>query len=250
MKVVLFILAVACAAYALPEPLQSRLKREINFEQIKNTCPAKCLTEDKYRQTFSRLAPSGKAMAQKFKAGQKPTDIVPDVDPAQLEECCTEVQKIQTCVSKCNDPADAQVKAKAEAILVALKDLACDPEIKANIACLSKLDEGNPQPPAACEPCKQQLQPLIQNINESHNQGNIDWEKAKVIATAVCKFANCALKCIKEPVTAKCQAAGYKALVTMTKKTANLGQVAHSQFRPPGNFPNECKPDVVVAGAN
>jgi hypothetical protein len=250
MKTILAILALACVAYAMPE----RFKRDMpNFEAIKNSCPGKCLNEDKYRQTFSRLAPTGREVAKKFKASKKPTNIVPDLQAQQMEEACQEVGKVQTCISACNDPKDAQIKQKALAILNAVKDLTCDAEIKTHLTCLSKLDDEAPSTaPPECQQCEPLLEPLSTAAHETieANGTNLNWEKAKTMATAVCKFTNCALKCVKVPVEQKCQAAGYSALKTLIKKTANLAQVTHAQFRPPQNFPNECKPDVIVAGVS
>ena len=39
---------------------------------------------------------------------------------------CREITTMQTCVGNCNDPADAEMKQKAQAILVAVKDIVCD----------------------------------------------------------------------------------------------------------------------------
>jgi len=140
MKVILVILAMVCTVYAMPERLE-RLKRELDIEQLRNTCPGKCLDEDDFRQAMSRLAPKGNQVAQSFRSGGRPrTNMVSDIN---FDLLCTDVQKIQTCVSKCNKPEDAEVKRKAEAILVVAKDLSCSPETKTAAACFEKLEQGN-----------------------------------------------------------------------------------------------------------
>lgn len=246
MKVLLVVLAVACAAFAAPE---IREKREIDFNKLKDSCPGKCFDDGKYREKFTRMAPTGKAAAKKFASAQKPTVAVPDVSQAEWQECCQDVDKVKTCVEKCNDPKDAEIKQKAITILTSLKDLACDKDIQANIACLGTIDNDNVQVPAECNVCDPIKNELVTKLNQSMNTEGFDWEKAKAVATSVCKYTTCNLKCFKPVVEQKCQAAGYNALKTLTKKSAALVQTVHGQFRPPGNFPNECKPDAIVAGA-
>jgi hypothetical protein len=252
MKVILLILALSCTAFAMPEPDHlERFKRDI--AAAKNSCPGKCLMQDKYREWFTQLLPKatqfGKTIAE---GGQVP--VIPTLPAEKLDTYCTEITAIKTCVSACNDAADAERKTKAEAILEAAKGIVCDADIKAKIPCLQEVAK---TPSEACNTqCEQFKAPILEAYNNYKTRAAAaggtpapNWENAKTAGKNVCLLVNCRLKCRKTDIEGQCQAEGYTAAKNLAQKMATLAQTAHSQFRPAENFPDECKPDKVVEGA-
>jgi len=204
--------------------------------------------QDKYREQVMQMAPKAKEFGKQLAEGGG-SQIVPTLHPEKWDQYCTELQTIKTCIGACNDASDAAMKVKAEAVLNAVKDIVCDTEIKVKFPCLQEVTK-TPSPT-----CDTQCQPFKQPLVDAYTAygaappGPPDMEKVKTAGKNVCLLVNCRLKCRKADIEQKCQADGYAAAKKLVKELAVLGKTAHAQFRPPGNFPDECNPDAVVAGA-
>lgn len=242
MKVILAILAISCTAFAMPE---DRYKRDI--QAIKDSCPGRCIMQDKYREYVTQMLPKAREFGKQIAEGGDSTPIIPPLQPEKFDQICTEITTVQTCVGNCNDPADADKKTKAQAILAAAKDIVCDADIKAQAPCL--LEVGKVPSPTCNTQCAQYKDPILEAYNNYKQTGTRDWDKAKVAAKNVCLLVNCRLKCRKNDIVQKCQEAGYTTAKNLVKKLAVLGQTTHSQFRPSQNYPAECKPDAIIQGA-
>jgi hypothetical protein len=241
---VLVILALCCSALAMPE----RTPRDIQAA-MRDSCPGRCVMQDKYREWVMQAAPKVKEFAKQLaETNQQP--IVPTLHPEKWDTYCTEIESVRTCINACNDPADAEKKTKALAILTAGHDIVCDQEIKTKFPCLQEV-AAVPSPTCNTQ-CSQFQQPIMDAYNQ-YKTGQMPaeserWERAKTIAKNACSLVNCRLKCRKDEIVTKCHAEGLSAAKKLLKEFAILGQTAHSQFRPAANFPDECKPDAVIAG--
>jgi len=238
MKSILIVLALSCSAFAMPN--------QDHLSPIRDTCPGRCVMQDKYRAWFVEALPKAKEFGRQLAEGDS-TPVVPTLHPEKWDQYCTEIDAIKTCIAACNDPADADKKVKAEAVLTAAKDIVCDAEIKAKFPCLQEVSK---VPSPACnDQCNQYKQPILDAYNAYKATGTRDWEKAKTAGKNVCLLVNCRLKCRKADIEQKCQADGYAAAKKLVKELAVLGKTTHAQFRPAQNFPDECQPDAVVQGA-
>jgi len=204
--------------------------------------------QDKYREWFVQLLPKAREFGKQLaEQGNEATQIVPTLHPEKWDQYCTELGNIRTCLQACTDAADAEKKTKAEAILTAASDIVCDAEIKAKFPCIQEVAK---TPSQTCnDQCAQFKTPVIEAYNAYKATGQRDWEKAKTAGKNVCLLVNCRLKCRKADIEAKCQAEGYAAAKKLVKEIAILGKTTHAQFRPAENFPEECNPDNVIAGA-
>jgi len=241
MKLILAVLALACTAFAMPE---DRFKRDI--QNIRESCPGRCILTDKYREWFTQALPKAREFGKQLAEGDS-QPIVPTLHPEKWDEYCTEVGTIRTCIGNCNDPGDADKKTKAQAILNAASDIVCDADIKAKFPCLQEVAKV-PSPTCNTQ-CQQFKQPILDAYNQYKETGTRDWERAKTAGKNVCLLVNCRLKCRKADIEQKCQAAGYTAAKKLVKELAVLGQTTHAQFRPAQNFPDECKADKITEGA-
>jgi len=238
MKLVLAVLALACSAFAMPD--------QQHMQAIRDSCPGRCVMQDKYREWFTQLLPKAREFGRQLAEGDS-APVVPTLHPEKWDKYCTEIGNIQTCVAACTDAADAEKKTKAEAVLTAAKDIVCDAEIKAKFPCLQEVS--STPSPTCNEQCNQYKQPIIDAYNAYKASGTRDWDRAKTAGKNVCLLVNCRIKCRKNDIETKCQADGYAAAKKLVKKLAVLGQTTHAQFRPAQNFPDECKPDAVIQGA-
>lgn len=243
MKLILAVLALACTAYSFPyEQLQQQ------FQGAQDSCPGRCFMQDKYRTWFTEAAPKARAYAKQVSESGDASAVFPHLHPEKWGQYCTEVTSVRTCIGACNDAADADKKAKAEAILTAAADIVCDAEIKAKFTCLQ--DVVKVPSPTCNTQCEQFKAPIEGAINTAKTTGAApDWESAKTTAKNVCLLLNCRLKCRKPEFEQKCQADGYAAGKKLVKKLAALGKTTHAQFRPAANFPTECEPEKLVEGA-
>jgi len=244
---VLVLLALACVAYARPD--QPAGGEHAIPQGIKDSCPGRCVLQDKYREWFLQALPKAKEFGKQLaeQGGSEAANFVPTLHPEKWDTYCTEIGSIRTCIQACNDPADAEKKTKAEAILNAAADIVCDADIKAKFPCIQEV--AKTPSPTCNEQCQQYKAPIIEAYNSYKQTGTRDWEKAKTAGKNVCLLVNCRLKCRKTDITAKCEQAGYDAAKKLVKELAVLGKTTHSQFRPAANFPDECNPDKVVEGA-
>jgi len=244
MKLFLAILALSCATvFGMPEA--DRFKRDI--QSIKESCPGKCIVQDKYREWFQQVLPKAREFGKQIAEGGDSTPVVPNLPAEKLDEICNELTTIRSCVSACNEPADAENKAKAEAILAAAADIVCNAEIKQHFPCL--LDVGKTPSPTCNEQCKNYKQPILDAYQHYKQTGQRDWEKAKLAGKNACLLVNCRIKCRKNDIIQKCQEAGYATLKSLIQKLGVLAQTTHAQFRPTQNFPEECKPDSLISGS-
>jgi len=239
MQSILIVLALSCAAFAMPDQAQ-------HLAGIRDSCPGRCVMQDKYREWFTTMLPKAREFGKQLAEGDS-SPVVPTLHPEKWTEYCTEIEAIKTCIAACNDPADAEKKTKAEAVLMAAKDIVCDTEIKAKFPCLQEVSKV-PSPTCNTE-CQQFKQPILDAYNAYKASGTRDWDRAKTAGKHVCLLVNCRLKCRKADIEQKCQADGYAAAKKLVKELAVLGKTTHAQFRPAQNFPDECQPDAVVAGA-
>jgi len=238
MKLLLVVLAMFGAALAMPDQAQ--------FQAARDSCPGRCVMQDKYREWFTTMLPKAKEFGKQMAEGDS-NPIVPTLHPEKWDQICTELTAIKTCVAACNDAADAEKKTKAEAVLAAASDIVCDADIKAKFPCLQEVSK---VPSTACnEQCAQFKAPIMEAYNAYKATGTRDWDKAKTAGKNVCLLINCRLKCRKADIEQKCQAEGYTAAKKLVKELAVLGKTTHAQFRPAANFPEECQPDAVVQGA-
>jgi len=242
MNSILIVLALACTAFAMPNEHQQHM------DGIKNSCPGRCVMQDKYREWFTQMLPKAREFGKSLAEGDaNASPVVPTLHPEKWDQYCTEIGAIQTCISACNDAADADKKTKAEAVLNAAKDIVCDADIKAKFPCLQEVSK-NPSPTCNTQ-CQEFKAPILEAYNAYKATGTRDWEKAKTAGKNVCLLVNCRLKCRKNDIEQKCQAEGFAAAKKLVKELAVLGKTTHAQFRPAQNFPDECQPDAVVAGA-
>jgi len=240
---VLILLALACAVFARPDGEQHAIPAG-----IKDSCPGKCVLQDKYREAFLQILPKAKEFGKQLaEQGSEAAQLVPTLHPEKWDNYCTEIGTIRTCIQACNDPADAEKKTKAEAILNAAADIVCDADIKAKFPCLQEV--GKTPSPTCNEQCTQYKQPIIDAYNQYRQTGTRDWEKAKTAGKNVCLLVNCRLKCRKQDIINKCEQSGFDAGKKLVKELAILGKTTHSQFRPAANFPEECNPEKVIEGA-
>jgi len=246
---VLVLLALAYVATAMPDGAAPAGGEHAIPQNIKDSCPGRCILQDKYRDWFLAALPKAKEFGKQLaeQGNDAATQLVPTLHPEKWAEYCTEIGAIRTCVSACNDPADAEKKTKAEAILNAGADIVCDADIKAKFPCIQEV--AKTPSPTCNEQCSQYKAPIIEAYNSYKTTGTRDWEKAKTAGKNVCLLVNCRLKCRKNDIVAKCEQAGYDAAKKLVKELAVLGKTTHAQFRPAANFPEECNPDSVVAGA-
>jgi len=237
MKLILVVLAMSCTAFAMPNE---------HLAGIRDSCPGRCVMQDKYREWFTTMLPKAREFGKQLAEGDS-SPVVPTLHPEKWTEYCTEIEAIKTCISACNDAADADKKTKALAVLDAGKDIVCDTEIKAKFPCLQEVSKV-PSPTCNTQ-CESFKAPIMEAYNAYKTSGTRDWEKAKTAGKNVCLLVNCRLKCRKNDIEQKCQADGYAAAKKLVKELAVLGKTTHAQFRPAQNFPAECEPDAVVAGA-
>jgi len=248
MKVIVLLL-LAVAAWAMPERMQSDQPTPTLIpEGLRNTCPGQCLLQDKYKNYFKAKLPKLMEFGKKFAEDpQAAIQSLPPVDTAKWTEKCTEVGNIKTCINACPDD---EKKTKALTVITAYEDLACDEEVKAKAQCLQ--DVAKTPSPTCNEQCKQFFDPLKREATEYYNarKGGAprDWDKVKSIGKNACLLVNCRVKCRKNDIEQKCQADGLVAAKKYVKELAALAQTAHAQFRPPENFPSECKPDQIIQG--
>jgi hypothetical protein len=240
MKVILALLALSCSALAMPNMP--------DMGAVRDSCPGRCIMQDKYREWFTQMLPKAREFGKQLAEGDGSSQpVVPTLHPEKWDTYCQEIETIKTCIGACNDPADAEKKTKAEAILNAAKDIVCDADIKAKFPCLQEV--AKVPSPTCNEQCAQFKQPILDAYNQYKQTGQRDWDRAKNAGKNVCLLINCRLKCRKADIEGKCQADGYNAAKKLIKELAVLGQTTHAQFRPSQNFPDECKPDAVVQGA-
>jgi len=243
MKLILILLAISCTALAMPEP-----DGDIpDVNQVKESCPGKCLFTEKYRGWFQQALPKAQQIRKQIEeGGYNAAGVLPPVDASKLGEACTELSSVETCINAC---AEDEKKTKAKAILAALRDIVCDETNRAKLPCLQEVAKTKSE---ACNTqCRPLAQPLIDAAEQYKTQGapaQRDWNKAKEVGTALCKFVNCRIKCRKTDIETKCQADGVNAAKAYLTKIAKLGQTVHAQFRPSGNFPEECTPEKIVEG--
>jgi len=238
MKLVLIVLALSCSAFAMPD--------QQHLAGIRDSCPGRCVMQDKYREWFTTMLPKAREFGKQLAEGDS-SPVVPTLHPEKWDEYCREIEAIKTCIAACTDAADADKKTKAEAVLAAAKDIVCDTEIKAKFPCLQEVSK---VPSPTCnDQCQQYKQPIIDAYNAYKASGTRDWDRAKTAGKNVCLLVNCRLKCRKADIEQKCHADGYAAAKKLVKELAVLGKTTHAQFRPSQNFPEECQPDAVVAGA-
>jgi hypothetical protein len=241
MKLVLIVLALSCSAFAMPDTTGGG-----HLAGIRDSCPGRCVMQDKYREWFTTMLPKAREFGKQLAEGDS-SPVVPTLHPEKWDEYCQEIEAIKTCIAACTDAADADKKTKAEAVLAAAKDIVCDTEIKAKFPCLQEVSK---VPSPTCnEQCQQFKQPILDAYNAYKASGTRDWDRAKTAGKNVCLLVNCRLKCRKADIEQKCQADGYAAAKKLVKELAVLGKTTHAQFRPSQNFPEECQPDAVVAGA-
>lgn len=246
MKVILVILALSCSVFGMPD----RVERDVPQipPGIRDSCPGRCVMQDKYREWFTQMMPKAREFGKQLaEQGAQAASVLPPIDTEKWTKYCTEIGTIRTCIDACNDPADAEKKTKAQAILTAASDIVCDDEIKGKANCLQ--DVGKTPSPTCNEQCAQYKTPIVEAYNQYKQTGQRDWERAKTAGKNVCLLVNCRLKCRKTDIETKCGAEGYAAAKKLVKELAVLGQTTHSQFRPAQNFPEECKPDKVIEGA-
>jgi hypothetical protein len=240
MQLILILLAISCSALAIPTDTLP------NVQEVKESCPGKCLFTEKYRGWFQQVVPKAQQLGKQIQeGGYSAAGILPPVETEKLTQACTELSAVETCINAC---AEDEKKTKAKAILVALRDIVCDETNRAKLPCLQEVAK------TKSEACNNQCQPLAQPIVAAYEQYKAqgapqtrDWSKAKEIGTAVCKFVNCRYKCRKPDIETKCQAEGAAAAKAYLEKLAKLGQTVHAQFRPAENFPDECKPEQITA---
>jgi len=236
----LVVLAMFGSALAMPEPDQAQL------QAAQNSCPGRCVMQDKYREWFTTMLPKAREFGKQLAEGDS-SPVVPTMNTEKWDQICTELTAIKTCVAACTDAADADKKTKAEAVLAAASDIVCDADIKAKFPCLQEVSK---VPSTACnEQCASFKAPIMDAYNAYKTTGTRDWEKAKEAGKNVCLLINCRLKCRKADIEQKCQADGYAAAKKLVKELAVLGKTTHAQFRPAANFPAECQPEAVVQGA-
>jgi len=241
MKLILVVLALSCSAFAMPDQQQGGIP-----QGIKDSCPGKCVMQDKYREWFTTMLPKAREFGKQLAEGDS-SAVVPTLHPEKWTEYCTEIAAIKTCVEGCTAEPDAEKKTKALAVLAAAHDIVCDTEIKAKFPCLQEVSK-IPSPECNTR-CEQYKQPIIDAYNQYKQTGQRDWDRAKNAGKNVCLLINCRLKCRKGDIEQKCQADGYAAAKKLVKELAILGQTTHAQFRPAQNFPDECKPNAVIQGA-
>lgn len=198
--------------------------------------------QEKYRDWFAQALPKAKEFGRQLTAGESP--VFPTLHTEKWAQYCTETEAIRTCITACPDD---DKKTKATAVMTAAHDIVCDTEIKAKAPCLQEVAK---VPSEACNTqCASFKAPILAAYQDYKTTGTRDFEKAKVAGKNVCLFVNCRLKCRKNDIEAKCGADGYAAAKKLVKELAILGKTTHAQFRPAQNFPEECNPDSVVAGA-
>jgi len=235
MKLILAVLAISCTAFAMPQDVPPGA----------SACLRQCVMQDKYRDWAAQALPKAQEFAKQLSEGTQPTLPIP---LEKWDQYCTELGTIRTCMEACNDPIDAANKAKALTVVNGVAGIVCDTEIKPKLPCL--LEVAKVASPTCNEQCRQFKQPFVDAYNtyKQEQPREVNWERAKTAGKNLCLFVNCRLKCRKSDIETKCQADGYAAAKKLAQKVATLGQTSHAQFRPAGNFPEECKPEKILEG--
>ena len=240
MKVVIFMLAVLCSAFAdegTPDPCLAACR-----ETIKTKLSADPAYSHLHPEQMA--TPEGRTKIRQFvKNYISGTATAPGVvgNPETWTKLCTISTEAETCINACPESPKREGVKK----FLGVFKLGCDADFKSSIGCLVEVNK------QASEACQTKCTPLVTKLNEFIAQRDAAPAERvhapKDVLESGCKFINCRLNCRKTDIVNKCQDKGFESAKKLTSALAGSSKMLYK--RTGGdltNWPEICKSEKII----
>jgi len=243
MKVIIFLLAVVCSAFA---DHHEGADHDPCLHACRETIKTKMSADPQFShlQPDQMATPEGRTKVRTFiKNYISGTHSVPAAvgNAETWTKLCTVATEAETCVNACPESPKREGVKK----FLGLFKLGCDADFKSSIGCLVEVNK------VASEACQTKCVPLAQKMTDfiaARDAAPAERVHApKDVLESGCKFVTCRLNCRKADIVNKCQDKGFEQAKKLTSALAGSAKMLYKRTGGDlANWPDCCKGEEII----